>query len=119
MWAICFGVEMLFWSGLGSVKPIAHLLDRQSPVTDAIATVLSAPWLGPTTEPWAVPMAYLALLLPSFLLSGWVEALLIGGYDWLDCEGDVKTTVWRANMLSYSFLALAGTLGLRLAIKHL
>lgn len=73
MWLICFGAELLVWMGASSFRALDHLLDHPGAVTEAVATMLSAAWLGPTSDVWAIPTAFVALLVPSFLLSGWIE----------------------------------------------
>jgi hypothetical protein len=51
---------------------------------------------------------FVVLLLPSFLLSGFVKAWLIDWYDLLSFGHSAQSAVWVANRLSYLFLCIAG-----------
>ncbi|HTV15985.1 MAG TPA: hypothetical protein VME68_14790 [Acidobacteriaceae bacterium] len=51
---------------------------------------------------------FVVLLLPSFLLSGFVKAWLIDWYDLLSFGGTARSAVWVANRLSYLFLIVVG-----------
>jgi hypothetical protein len=71
--------------------------------------LLSAPWLGPFTGGgyWKVPVATMALLVPFFFVSGWLEALLVRRALPGIPASAVRGAVWKANLASYSFLLLA------------
>jgi hypothetical protein len=51
---------------------------------------------------------FVVLLLPSFLLSGFVKAWLIDWYDLLNFGSSARGAVWVANRLSYLFLTVVG-----------
>ena len=64
--------------------------------------------MGPVEEHWAIPLAFVVLLIPSFALSGFVESHLLDRSGWLHYEGRCARLVWQANVLSYVFLAISG-----------
>lgn len=51
---------------------------------------------------------FVVLLLPSFLLSGFVKAWLMDWYDLMNYGGSARNAVWIANRLSYLFLTVVG-----------
>jgi hypothetical protein len=51
---------------------------------------------------------FVVLLLPSFILSGFVKAWLMDWYDLLNFQGSSRSAVWVANRLSYLFLIVTG-----------
>jgi hypothetical protein len=51
---------------------------------------------------------FVVLLLPSFILSGFVKAWLMDSYDLLNFAGSARQAVWVANRLSYLFLIVVG-----------
>jgi hypothetical protein len=122
-WFLSFLLEMIFWMAL-YFTGVTNRLDRlrwTDPlhVGKVVTVILSAPWMGPIEEKWAVPLAFVALLVPSFLVSGYLEAKLLNRRGWLDHDLDCSAEVWRANLLSYLFLAISGFLALWFAIYRL
>lgn len=91
---------------------------RISDVFGYISFALAPAWLAPSTSRWPILLAFTILLIPSFFLSGYVEAHLLDTYGWLDYEGSSRRAVWIANILSYSFLAAAGCLGLWMVMRN-
>lgn len=96
-------------------------------------SILSPAWLGAVDSLWPILAAFAVLLIPAFLLSGYVEGLMLERYDLLSLPGwqqpsqnevappqefvragekRCKREVWRANLLSYIFLAAVGCLAL-------
>jgi len=65
-------------------------------------------WVGLPQEIWPVLAVWVALLIPSFLLSGLVKAWLVEWYDPLNYNGNVRPAVWTANRYSYFFLTVTG-----------
>lgn len=65
-------------------------------------------WAGLHQEVWPVLAVWVVLLLPSFLLSGFVKAWLMRLYDLLNFKGNTRPAVWMANRYSYLFLAVTG-----------
>jgi hypothetical protein len=66
-------------------------------------------WTGlQTGGTFPVLATFVVLLLPSFLLSGFVKAWLMDWYDLLNFEGSSRSAVWVANRLSYLFLIVVG-----------
>ena len=93
------------------------LLNRTHP--RALLTVLTAAWPVPGyPDPWTVPVAFVLLLIPAFLLSGFVEGLLLSRFHWLHSDRSSTRTVWVANVFSYAFLAAAGFIILWCEIQH-
>lgn len=102
-------------------------------------SVLSPAWLGSVDSLWPILAAFVALLVPAFLLSGYVEGHMLQRYDLLsplswqqsspnevlpsqeylrEEEKKRKREVWRANLLSYIFLAAVGCLALYLRFRN-
>lgn len=118
-WFIFLIFEMIFWLILVRSGVQAHIhWPLGSRVTDLLVVITSAAWMGPMEEKWAVPVAFVVLLIPSFVLSGWVESRLLEKRKWLKHEAPSTRTVWQANVLSYIFLALVGCLALFKYIAH-
>lgn len=65
-------------------------------------------WAGLRQEMWPVLAVWVALLIPSFLLSGLVKAWLVEWYDLLNFKGNTRPAVWMANRYSYFFLIVTG-----------
>lgn len=75
---ITWGV--LFLCEMGLFEALAHTTkfgasSWNSPIGRIVRTILSAPWLTPVGS-WAVSLATLVLLIPSFFVSVWVEQKL-------------------------------------------
>ena len=118
-WLIFFLVEMLCWMALAFSGIEGHIHWTLSPkISDFLIIVTSAAWMGPVEEKWAVPVAYVVLLIPSFVLSGYVESRLLDGRGWLKFEGRGARIIWQANILSYIFLAVVGSAALAQLMKR-
>jgi hypothetical protein len=112
-WVLFLGVELVLWIGLATTGAGDHL--QWAPghaIAKIVIVATSAAWMGPVEERWAIPFAFVVLLIPSFILSGFVESRLLGRKGWLRCEGPCSRAVWEANALSYAFLAIVGCLAL-------
>jgi hypothetical protein len=120
-WILLFGLEMLFWYGLYSAGIQGQLgrIQWNPHLTEIIQVILSAPWLNPIEKRWAIPLAFVALLVPSFLVSAWLEALFINRGDWVGFNGKCSRAIWQANIISYLFLAIMGSVSLWIFIKRL
>lgn len=108
-WLLFLALELAFWGGL-TVTKIGDRL-HWAPghaVVKLLIVATSAAWMGPIEERWAVPFAYVILLIPSFILSGFVESRLIERRGWLRSSAPSARAVWQANALSYAFLAIVG-----------
>lgn len=101
---------------------------------------LSPAWLGPVDRLWPIVVAFAVLLVPAFLLSGYVEGWMVERYGLLDGQGQSdeasptrlfsseerfndagrnrSRAIWQANLLSYLFLAAAGCLTLYFRYRH-
>jgi len=117
-WLIFFILEMILWavitfSDLGLSRFGVHVhFPLSTRLTDFLIIVTSAAWMGPVAEKWAIPVAFVVLLIPSFVVSGIVESRLLDQKGWLWHEGRSTRAVWQANILSYFVLAVAGCLAL-------
>ncbi len=109
-WVICFVAELALGYAINASGISAHIpLAANSPIWELLGAVLGAPWMGPVfPDRWPILVAFVALLIPSFLLSAFVEARLLDRRGWLDSELKSSRAVWQANVLSYLFLAVAG-----------
>jgi hypothetical protein len=65
-------------------------------------------WAGLRQEVWPVLAVWVALLIPSFLLTGLVKAWLVDWYGLLNYKGNTRPAVWMANRYSYFFLTVTG-----------
>jgi hypothetical protein len=70
--------------------------------------ILSSAWLGPTNSKIAITAAFVFLFVPAFVLSGWIESKMVVADLNPDDFATVKSTVWKANVVSYLFLAVVG-----------
>ncbi len=75
-------------------------------IKDIIIVTLTAPWLGPWKDSpkWIIPFATIIMLIPCFFASYWVEFLYLKKKLSSHKIGDIKSTVWRANVYSYIML---------------
>lgn len=118
-WMIFFLLELVLYLSLtfsGVEADIHWALSRE--VTDFLIVVTSAAWMGPVEEKWAVPVAFVVLLIPSFALSGFWESRMLKN-RLLFYEDQGTRVVWQANILSYVFLATVGCLALLGAFSFL
>jgi hypothetical protein len=108
-WLACLLLEMVLAFTLFKVGAANHLDKLQSPILDFLGAVLGAAWMGPLgSARWPIYIAFVVLLIPSLLVSGKVESILLDKIGWLDYDGASTRAVWEANFLSYLFLAIAG-----------
>jgi len=117
-WLFFFILEMAFWLALTFSGIESHVhWTLNSGLTDFLIVVTSAAWMGPVEERWAIPVAYVVLLIPSFVFSGYLESRLLER-GWLKYEGQSARIIWQANVLSYIFLALVGSFALIKVVAH-
>ncbi len=109
-WLLYLVLEFAFFGMLAVTGLTGRLGSAENTRIGYVLTVaLSAAWMGPgIAGRWVVPLAFVVLLVPSFLLSGYVESALLGSRGWLTYEGRCARVVWQANLVSYVFLAVAG-----------
>lgn len=79
--------------------------------------LLTAPWPGPSTQPWMVLASAIVLCVPFFFASVLAEALVARRLLPEISSARIQRWVWRSNMLSYGGIVvlLAVTLGSVLA----
>ncbi|MGD0731599.1 MAG: hypothetical protein ABR956_10050 [Terracidiphilus sp.] len=81
--------------------------------------ILTAAWPTPGYgADWEILAAFVILLVPAFLLSAFVEGILLSRFRWPRSDRRSTHTVWVANVLSYCFLAIAGCIVVWWRIKH-
>jgi len=111
-WVALVAVQLV--SGGGSAYGLV------TPTQKLLAVTWQAPWLIPYEGDlyWMVPAASLFLLVPFFFASYFVEALIVVGLNNKLPRVQVRSAVFRANIVSYLLLAIF-TLGwLVLAVLH-
>jgi hypothetical protein len=115
IWLVVLILELAFWFAVYRLVEKHEHLERimATPPGQLLTGALSAAWLGPTNSKLAVTAAFVALLLPAFFVSAWLEAKMVARCNWNENATAVKRAVWQANMLSYLFLAVFGVLILR------
>lgn len=119
-WIALVAVEIPLWFLL------AKALDRHKHLQEllnttpgrALGVVLSAAWLGPTESKWPVVAAFLVLLVPAYFASAWIEAKIVSTQNSNENGATARTAVWRANLLSYLFLAVVGALILHYELRR-
>ncbi len=104
-WVAMFGLELLAGTTISRLVPQKF---SEGPVINAVYLILSSAWLAPGSGLyWAVPVAAMVLLIPSFFASWYIEIFIIDKM----VEGDwatIRSTGFKANAVSYAFLVLAG-----------
>jgi hypothetical protein len=126
-WGISFSIELMMMFSMEGLEKagVGHWL---RPAVGWLGLLVPA-WIGPTERMWPVLVAFVILLLPSFLVSGFIETHMIDRYallgqesnqtggplqlmassrDTSEIEKRVKHAVWWANVCSYVFLAVVG-----------
>ena len=112
-WLLFLVIELVFWLTLTVTGVGDRLHWAPGPAIEKIVVVAtSAAWMGPIEERWAIPFAFVVLLIPSFILSGFVESRLLERKGWLRCDSPCSRAVWQANALPYLFLAIVGCIAL-------
>ena len=106
-WLFMFAME------LGILIPVATAADHwhwqmDSPVCRVLEFLVSVAWLGPDEKHlyWMIPAALALLLIPSFMVSVWIERR-IGRRHWPHLDvASVRSAVFKANLASYALLFL-------------
>jgi hypothetical protein len=114
-WGALFLCEIAVWMGLARYTRFGDN-SWNSPISQIIGTVLSAPWIAPVGKSgsWAVPLAALVLLIPFFFVSVWVEQRVMEHFLPVTTaevaqsnevnEKVLRRAVRGANLLSYGFM---------------
>lgn len=113
-WVVMVALEF----GLGTAI-LPHVSDKvfATPVGKVLGFIMTSAWLGPSDTDlyWAVPLAALVLLVPSFFFSWYIEAFILDQMvepDW----PTVKSASLKANLASYSLLFLCGSVWLLVSL---
>jgi len=110
-WMAMFGLEFIFGTAVG---PLVSEKALAAPVSKVIAVIMSSAWLAPVESDlyWAVPLAAMVLLIPSFFASWYLEAfvldLMMVDEEW----PTVRSASFKANLASYSLLFVCGSVWL-------
>ena len=97
----------------------------RSPLMRVVGTILASAWLGPDEKHlyWMIPLAVIVLMVPSFLISVWIEARIVDHIiDLPEAKSDnalsnpVRVAVWKANVVSYGLLIAGSTAWLLIAL---
>jgi hypothetical protein len=125
-WLVLTLCEMGFMAAADALvsSPRSHV----SVMERIVSVIVTAPWLPPPEGGlWRVPLAVLILLVPFFLVSLWVEALVAKRMlPDLSIESEVRS--WRkgklfngvkiANLLSYGLMFILTSFWLIASIHH-
>lgn len=103
----------MFVMELGILFPMSVVADHwhwkmDSPAWQVLGFIVSVAWLGPAEKHlyWMIPTALALLLIPSFIVSVWIERRISRSFwQWLDVE-TVRRAVLKANVASYGILFL-------------
>jgi hypothetical protein len=110
-WGVMLGLHMLTTGG--------YALGMDTPAQMLAAVTLQAAWLIPYEDQlfWMIPAAATVLLIPCFLVSVLIERWVLVR-RWRNHERRaVFSAVLRANVWSYLFLFIAGSLWLVLSVR--
>jgi len=108
-WIFTLVVEMVGIVVVGTVGGAA--LDENTPVGMLASVALHAAWIEPDEQHmiWMIPAAATFLLVPCFLVSLFIERLVLA-HRWAGRDRkSVYSAVLRANVWSYVFLFVAGS----------
>ncbi|HEV2279372.1 MAG TPA: hypothetical protein VGS02_14410 [Acidobacteriaceae bacterium] len=110
MYFLYVGLDQMlhFPEGLGPA------MDRLGWVPMFMTIQVFPDWTGLQRSVWIMLAMFVLLLLPGYMLTGYIKSWLLHGYDLLNFRGNVKSAVWMATRLSYLFLATAGCIVLYL-----
>lgn len=127
-WLCLVVCEMGLFATLAHIPAIESRLDH--PFYRIVETILSAPWLGPIdrSDWWALPLATIALLVPFFFVSVWVEQRAAEYFFPVATATDaqpnevnekvLRRAVRDANLLSYGFLVISAMAWLFWGASH-
>jgi hypothetical protein len=80
---------------------------------DVLGVTLHAPWLAPVEGSlhWMVPVAFMFMLIPFFIMSYWVEAAIsVQMLKKYHKRTEVRKAVWDGNVASYGLLTALSTI---------
>lgn len=127
-WGVLFGCEMGLWEGLSHTT--IGTRNWNSPLTQIVGTIFSAPWLAPVGESgrWAIPLAALVLLIPFLFVSVCVEQQVMKlffrtpsteGIQGVEpSDNTLRKAVRGANVLSYGFIFVFALVWLLCSALH-
>ena len=128
-WGVLFLCEMGFFATVAHIPQLANS-NWNSPLEQIVATIFSAPWIGPgkSSGSWALPLATLVLLIPFYFVSVWVEQKVMehilpvtASLDAQPGEANervLRSAVRGANLMSYGFLFAFATAWLSWGAFH-
>ena len=118
-WGAALLFEFFAFGTIMRIPAISRAADKwNSPLARVVGTVLAPAWLGPDEKNlyWMVPLATIVLLVPTFVLSVWIETFVVDHMLNMP-EGDssnltssrIRMAVRNANLVSYGLLTFATT----------
>ena len=122
-WFLAFLFEFLIG---GTISAIFSFERWNSPLARVIETIFGPAWLSPDEKNlyWMIPVATIALLIPTFLISVWIEARVMCRMLEVaeeDSSGLSRTwtAVRNANLVTYGLLASGSSIWLLISVvKH-
>jgi hypothetical protein len=113
-WAVMLCIEFGVGWSVTKIPSLSQASEKwNSPIASIVATLLSAAWLGPDEKNlyWMIPVAVLALMIPTFFASVWIEAFIVDKMVRGIEEGspnpiNIRLAVRNANLISYCLLVL-------------
>jgi hypothetical protein len=112
-WAIMLAVEFFVFGSVVQIPSVSRVVDKwNSPLARVVSTILSSAWLSPDEKNlyWMIPVAAIVLLVPTYLLSVWVESYIVLAMLFVDQEDQsaaetrIQRAVRDANRVSYGLL---------------
>jgi len=122
-WSLAFLFEFLIG---GTISAIPSFERWNSPLSRVIETIFASAWLSPDEQSlyWMIPVATIALLIPTFFISVWIEARVMCRMLEVAEEDSIGlsrtwTAVRNANLVTYGFLAAGSSIWLLISVvKH-
>lgn len=111
-WCVMLSVEMFVGVSIIQLPGVERIWN--SLVARVVSALLFSAWLGPDEKNlyWMIPVAVLGLLIPTYLLSVWIESFIIDHMVSMPDEDPSNLTSFRvrqvvrhANLASYALLA--------------
>lgn len=122
-WFLTFLFEFLIG---GTISAIPSFERWNSPLARVIEVIFGSAWLSPDEQNfyWMIPVATIALLIPTFLISIWIEARVMCRMLEVAEEDSIGlsrtwTAVRNANLVTYGLLASGSSIWLLISVlKH-
>jgi hypothetical protein len=125
-WTVMLAIE---FGIIGVVSASTALQNWHSPIANVIFFLLSSAWLNPDLgvgkSAWVIPAATLVLLMPFFLVSYWIEYLVVRRMVGMP-SGEasnlayrrVRVAVRNANLVTYGAMFVATSVWLTVLLRR-